>query len=263
MKYFRNTKKHFLLLFFILILAVIYLGQLSREKNRDILYQVSTIGALMAGGYDAAADIKTIKNHGDFGIGTFEGLDGEMIMVTGNVYQIKSDGSVHLALNSAQTPFALVTFFDADKTAVLNEPLDFEKMKKYTDNLFASKNIPYALKIQGKFDSVKVRSVPRQQIPYPGLAEAVKEQSIFEVANIEGIVVGFKVPEYMQGLNTVGYHLHFLSADRKFGGHLLDCKIARGIISVDDAYQYNIVLPKNNQFSRLDLSVSDTALAEK
>ncbi|MEI8348974.1 MAG: acetolactate decarboxylase [Candidatus Omnitrophota bacterium] len=263
MRNFRKTTQPIFVLFLILVLISIFLWQLSRENNRDILYQVSMIGALMKGGYDTAADIKTLKSHGDFGIGTFDALDGEMVALAGNFYQVRSDGSVHVVLDAAKTPFALVTFFDVDRKTVLDKPLDLENMKKFIDGLLPTKNIPYAIKIEGRFDHVKTRSVPRQEKPYRGLNEAVNEQSVFELSNVEGVVVGFIIPGYMQGLHPCGYHLHFLSADRRFGGHLLEAKLARGVVSIDDTYQYHVTLPKNNQFSQLDLSVTDAAAVEK
>lgn len=234
--------------------------QLSQKNDKDTLYQVSVMNALLQGSFDPAVDIKTLKKHGDFGIGTFEALDGEMVVLAGNVYQARSDGSVHVALDTVKSPFAMVTFFDASERAVLDKPFDLEDMKKFIDNFLPAKNIMYAVKIEGRFDRVKTRSVPRQEKPYRTLAEAVKEQSVFELSAVEGVIVGFIIPSYMKGVHPAGYHLHFLSADRKLGGHLLDCKINRGVVSIDDMYQYQIVLPKDNQFLRLDLSAGDASV---
>jgi len=261
----RNVRKSIRPIAALVIVTVFVLvvsWQLSQKNYKGTLYQVSVMNALLQGGFEPAVDIKTLKKHGDFGIGTFEALDGEMVVLAGNVYQIRSDGSVHVALDTARSPFAMVTFFDASRRAVVDKPFDLENMKKFIDNFLPTKNIVYAVKIEGRFDHVKTRSVPRQEKPYRTLAEAVKEQSVFELSAVEGVVVGFIIPGYMKGAHPSGYHLHFLSADRKSGGHLLDCKINRGVVSIDDMYQYQIVLPKDNQFFRLDLS-SDDASAEK
>lgn len=236
------------------------------EDNKDTLYQISTLSALMKGGYDGEADVRDLKSHGDFGLGTFNRLDGEMVVLDGKIYQVKYDGTVCPVENGVMTPFAAITFFGSDKGIDLNEKLDLAGLSKAIDAIIENKNIIYAVRIKGRFDYIKTRSVPRQERPYRPLVEVTKDQSVFEMRDVEGTIVGFRVPEYMQGLNAAGYHLHFISEDRKAGGHLLQCMTNRVRVDIDDTPEFYMSLPENEEFSGMDLSGNQSkeiAKAEK
>ena len=75
------------------------------------LYQVSTAGALVEGVYQGAVSVGVVREHGDFGLGTFEDLDGEMVVLDGHVFRVGSDGAVGEVADDARTPFAVVTRF--------------------------------------------------------------------------------------------------------------------------------------------------------
>jgi len=242
----------FLLIFALLSLLIIgyYCG---KRVNQDTLFQISVLGSLMQGVYDGDMSIAELKNKGNFGIGTFNALDGEMIYLDGRFYQVKSDGRVIAVDNRVKTPFAMVTFFGSDKSVFLEKAYDYEGLSKFIDSIIPSKNLPYAVKISGRFDYIKVRSVPAQEKPYPLLAEAVKNQSVFEAHNIAGTLAGFRMPQYSQGINVAGYHLHFISFDRRFAGHLLQCNTSSVKIEIDDIDQIRVRLPKDRDFLEKDL----------
>jgi len=222
--------------------------------EKDVLFQTSAINALLEGVYDGDTTFKEIEKHGDFGIGTFNALDGEMIGLDGNFYQIKSDGIAYPVDDSVKSPFAVVTFFEPDKTFLLDKNLDYTQLKEYLDNLIPTKNIFYAIKVEGVFSYIKTRSVPRQDKPYPPLVDAVKDQTVFEFYNVKGMIVGFRLPEFMKGINVPGYHLHFITEDRKAGGHLLECKIRDASAKFDYTSGLYMILPEHNDFYRTDLS---------
>lgn len=225
------------------------------DSSRDILYQASTINALLAGGYDGALSCGELTRHGDFGLGTFEALDGEMVVLDRTVYQVRSDGAVQAVGPAILTPFANVTFFDPDETFELRGIESLVQLQKEIERRLVNRNIFYAIRIDGLFDSVKVRSVPKQAKPYPRLTEAVKNQSVFELKAVQGSLVGFWCPEFVQGLNVPGFHLHFLSEDRRRGGHLLDCRLKEGKLSLDLTAGFTLQLPEKG-FGQLDLSGS-------
>ena len=152
------------------------------------------------------------------GIGTFNGLDGEMIGLDGAFYQIKADGIAYLVDGSMRTPFAVVTFFESDQMVWLDKASDYKELEKYLDDLLPTPNIFYALKIEGIFEYIRTRSVPRQNKPYAPLVEVIKNQPIFEFHQVKGTMVGFCYPGYAKGINVPGYHLHFITEDRKEGG---------------------------------------------
>jgi acetolactate decarboxylase len=151
------------------------------------------------------------------------------------------------------TPFATVTWFDTDVTFEL-EDVDYAGFKKAVDGKRSTENLLYAIRVDGRFSRVKARSVPRQERPYPPLAEVVKKQAIFEIADVEGTLVGFWCPAFVKGVNVPGYHLHFLGRDRTTGGHVLDFTLAEGSIRLDASKDIWVVLPTDEDFLGADLS---------
>lgn len=221
------------LLFCSFLIPVLLISCASPVKDSDIIYQESTIGKLDDGEYDGMISMGELKQHGDFGLGTFDGLNGEMVGVDGEFFQVDYKGATQAADDKITTPFAMVTFFESDKTVKLTGDYDYNKLKSTLDEYLPSKDIIYAVKITGKFDYLQTRSVPKQTKPYPPLKEAVKEESIFEFRDMKGTAVGFWVPTYMKDISVQGYHLHFISEDKQSGGHLLEFKITNPTIYID------------------------------
>ena len=235
--------KALLLLALILVIITIFTpGCLSSPKYRDVLFQSSTISALSEGVFDGDLTYKDLRQHGNFGLGTFDNLDGEMIALAGEFYQIKADGKAYLAEDLMETPFAVVTFFEPDENVSLDNALDYEQLKQYLDSMLPNRDIFYAIKVEGTFEYIKARSVPAQSKPYPPLAEALEEQTIFEFHDVGGTLVGFWCPTYVEGINVPGYHLHFITSDRKAGGHLLECQIESGKIEIDYTSEFFMML---------------------
>jgi len=224
-------------------------------EDHEILYQVSTIDALMQGVYDGVQPVGELRNHGDFGIGTFDSLDGEMIVLDGRVYQAKADGRIYSVTDTATTPFATVTWFERDITTTVDRPLNFSEFSAEMGNRLPTQNMIYAVKIQGTFPSMKVRAIPAQQKPYPTLTEAAKNQLVYSYANTTGTVVGFYTPAFFKGLNVAGYHLHFISDDRRTGGHILDFTVpANATVEYDITPAFAMPLPTSGAFTGVDLS---------
>lgn len=222
-------------------------------ESKDVLYQVSTLDALMQGVYDGEITLDKIVEHGDFGIGTFEGLDGEMVILDKTVYQILSTGEVVKTDHSVKTPFAMITDFEPDIQSNEKEISDYTQLKDKIDSLLPSQNMFYAIKVQGTFN-VEARSVPAQTEPYPLLKDVTAKQSVFDYKEVKGTLVGYWCPEYIDGVNLAGYHLHFLSDDFTKGGHLLECSIKDAVISIDTTTEFQMLLPENEHFAQMDLS---------
>ncbi len=220
----------------------------------EVLYQYATLDALMAGVYDGDLTIAELVEHGDQGLGTIDNLDGELVVLDGTAYQVAYDGSVHVLGGEVQTPFAVVTDFEPDITLTSAGPLAFDELKAAIDRLRPSANLPYAIRIEGTFVWVKTRSVPAQSRPYRPLPDVLKEQSEFEFANVAGTVTGFWLPAYMNGPNAGGYHLHFLTAERDGGGHVLDCHSGEVSIALDETGEWTAELPTDGDFTSTDLS---------
>ena len=131
---------------------------------------------------------------------------------------------------------------------------NYKDFQKYLSSKFPSKNWFYAIRADGHFKYIKTRSVPRQNKPYPPLAEVVKQQSIFEEQDIDGTLVGFWCPAFVKGVNVPGYHLHFLSSSGFFGGHVLDFEMSHGLVEVDISRNLNLILPTDTEFQKSDLT---------
>jgi len=215
------------------------------QENKDVLFQTSTMNAIFKGVYDGEITYKELRQHGDFGIGTFNGLDGELFALEGKFYRIKADGIAYPVDDSMKTPFAVVTFFEPDKSVLLDETFDYKQLQQYLDNLLPTKDIFYAIKIEGTFKYIKARNIPRQNKPYPQFSEVVKSQLIFEFHNVEGTMVGFWCPAYLEEINVPGYHLHFITKDKKTGGHLLECQVQDVKIEIDYTPEFHMALSES------------------
>lgn len=221
----------------------------------ETVFQTSTIVALLAGVYDGDTSCGDLLEHGNFGIGTFDRLDGEMIILDGDVYQIKADGKVYQPDLSMKTPFATVCLFEADTHIPLKPGSDYEAIENLLNTSAPNQNLFYAIKITGEFKQMKTRRVPGQQKPYPPLKEVTRNQPEFEMDNVSGTIVGFRCPAYVKGINVLGCHLHFISDDRTRGGHILSFEIADGSCEVDVLDHYFLKLPAGTQeFAETDLS---------
>ncbi len=227
-------------------LHVDYIGKRDLTANDPLhhtLFQTSTIDALLDGNYDGDLTFADLEERGDLGLGTLDALDGEMIALDGTFYQIRADGKAYPVEGQTKTPFAVVTFFEPGTTRSLDETTDLSDLCARVDRLTRENNTCCAVRVDGRFQYVKTRSVPRQRKPYPPLVEVVKYQPVFELHDVQGSLVGFRFPDYAQGLNVAGYHFHFITADRTAGGHVLECRLAEGELRIDREADLRVELP--------------------
>lgn len=252
---------HHALLIVLLLLTLPVFAQTA--PDRDLLYQVSTLDALLAGLMDGVTTVGEVLRHGDIGLGTYQAVDGEMVVLDGRAYQVRADGTVHVMPSWARSPFAAVSFFDADQTLELNQPLDLKALLAYLDTQLPSLNYFYLMRLEGEFSHMKTRSVPRQHKPYPFLTTVAATQPVFDMDNVSGTLVILRSPYFTQGMNFPGYHLHFLSADHKQGGHVLDFKLTRGKVVIDQTPRLQLVLPETPDFSQTKLPGTPPGSVEK
>jgi acetolactate decarboxylase len=206
---------------------------------------VSTLQALMQGDYYGAVSVGTLLARGDTGLGTFDALDGEMVVLDGVVYKAAYDGSITAMGADVLSPFANVAFIGDGQTVESSFEGGYDGLLTALSALAPDQNMPGLFRITGTFENVKVRSVPRQAEPYPPLTDVVKNQAVFEMEQAQGVIVGFRFPQYMGDINTTGYHLHFLSDDLSFGGHLLDMESGTFPLQYCELNEFNMVLPES------------------
>ena len=225
------------------------------------LYQISTIDALLSGLFDGSHTVRDVREHGDFGLGTFDGIDGEMVMLHGEVYQVKSDGSIIVADEQMGVPFASVHFFHSSDSRAVSSLGSYAQLKTALDGYGQCRNYPCAFKLTGRFAYVKTRSAPKATKPYPELAEHIsKKQNFFIADDVEGTLIGYKLPDYFEMFNVPGYHFHFLSHDRSFGGHVLEVQIESAVLKVQRLNDIEVSLLRTEAFEKSDLESSDDAL---
>lgn len=242
----------------VLVLTVFTVAGCNQKQN-DTVTQISTIDALLAGVYEGHITCNKLLHYGDTAIGTFDRLDGEMIIQDSIIYQIKADGKVYIPDQDLTVPFASIIKFRPDYVITISNRADFDEFKQIVSENSQNLNGFYAIKAHGRFSYIKTRSVPAQEKPYPPLVEVAKTQSVFEMENISGTVIGFYCPPYVKGINVTGYHLHFLSDDIKRGGHILDFTMQQGKVEIDHATRFTMILPKNSRpFQSLDLTTDRT-----
>jgi acetolactate decarboxylase len=225
------------------------------EKPIHTVFQVSTSGALVAGVYDREVSVQTILEHGNFGLGTFANLDGEMVVIDGHAYQVHGSGVVLKAAPDAGAPFAVVTWFDPDTDVTIAPVSSFKDLEARCDEYRRSGNIFYALRLDGRFKRVRTRAV---NPPQPGtrLVEAANAQSEFTFGDIDGTLVGLWSPGFSSAFSVAGHHFHFLSADRQHGGHLLDVEADALRLKVEALTSFHLALPESEAFLKADLSKS-------
>ena len=213
--------------------------------------------SLTQGYYDGIIKVSELKKHGDIGIGTFEGVNGEMIVLDGTVYQALGDGTVQEASDDETVPFSNVTFFDKDGSVELKNIKNVDALKTKLDSMVEKngRNLFYFIKMNGTFEKMNVRSELKQEKPYKTLDKALEtDQREFNYENIKGTVVALYCPDYMGGLNTPGWHFHFISDVKTKGGHLLDLSFTKATAEYDTTPEFDMCLSDNADFQKIELA---------
>lgn len=228
------------------------------EHNHDTICQISLLQGLLQGDYVGSISIGDLKTYGDIGIGTFDGLDGELVMLDGVVYQAKGDGSVEIPDDSMTIPFSNVTFFEPDEQIEVTGIDSFQTLTDILNDKVQQlgQNRFYMVRIDAEFSIINVRSEYGQDEPYEPLVDVLEhDQTFFDYENVPGTVVALYCPVYMSELNNAGWHMHFISSDRTMGGHVLDMSFDQGTISIDYTDNFEMLLPQSDYFTSTDFSI--------
>mgnify|MGYP002716735509 CR=1 FL=1 len=213
--------------------------------------------ALLDGIYDGEMTISELLGKGNFGLGTFDGLDGEMIILDGTCYQLRGDGSAQIADLDQRTPYAVATNFVPRITADAPAGLRRDQLSAFIDKLEPSANYMYAVRIVGTFKEVTTRTVVKQEKPYPPMSEAVGGDKELHFKDVEGIIGGFRTPVYEKGISVPGCHVHFINDDHSRGGHVLDYTVDEAVIELCPGTDMDLHLPVTAEFLGGHLSPED------
>jgi acetolactate decarboxylase len=213
-----------------------------QDHDKPALFMSCPINAILEGFYETNTTMADLKAKGDFGIGTFNDLDGELVLLDGTVYQLDVDGNAHPVADDQKTPFACACPFDPISEEAIPQAYSHEAFHTFLRSLLPSPNMLYAIRVDGLFKSVRTRSVPRTQ-NYTPLVEATAKQVESTFEDTEGTLVGFYTPSFVPSVNVPGFHFHFLSADRSRGGHLLQSHVLSGTVSIQFYTRLDLNLP--------------------
>lgn len=221
------------------------------------LYEHGTLAMLMAGNLAGTQTLGELLKHGSYGLGTFDGLDGEVVILDGEVYQADASGKVnHITDMQTTLPFASVHFPENEIPLKVGEN-DFASLTSNLTKSYQLANVFAYVKLDGVLDQVKIRIAPKQSKPYPGLLEVAKHQPTFEASAIAGSVVGYYAPDIFGTVTAGGWHLHFISDDRSFSGHILSLstKGLSGKLEIFDSFEQHLPI-ENPEFRQMQV---DTA----
>ncbi len=226
-------------------------------KQDGTLLQISTMMALLDGVFESETRYGSILEGHDFGIGTFDHLDGEMIGFDGSFYQLRSDGSARPLDPNTTTPFCSLTRFTPQQTLSVDKEMTKYDFEQWLSAQLETVNSFYAVRIEGQFSEVKTRTVARQEKPFPPITEAVATQSARTFKQIEGTLAGYFTPRFGHGIAVAGYHLHFIDQERSGGGHVFDYTVQNVTVSFEEKPRLDLRLPTTASYREADLESHD------
>lgn len=240
----------------ILFIIIYFLANplFAQNTKPNHLYTFGHASAFIGGLYDAHITYGQIKPYGNFGLGAPDKLDGEIVVFNNRFYQTQSSGKTFEVNDSAKTPFIIINNFKSDKTIKRTGPVTKDQLFQLLDSVLVNKNGIYAIHVKAKFATVKTRAFPMiTEKPYKPMAQLLSLQQFFNFENIDGDLIGYRLPSYMEGANISGYHFHFLSEDKTKGGHIIDFATKHIIIEIDELDSFSIQPPPTAAFQNFDL----------
>ncbi|EHJ55633.1 alpha-acetolactate decarboxylase [Streptococcus urinalis FB127-CNA-2] len=217
-------------------------------SNKTILYQHNTLAALMAGLYQGTMTINELLSHGDFGIGTLDSIDGELIVLDNKAYQCIGTGKEAevIELKGDETiPYGAVLNHHADQKVAIEQSMTDIDLMRFLESHFSSANLFQSIKVSGQFEKMHIRMIPKSPLG-KGFAEVASCQPEFTKESVSGTLVGFWAPELFHGVTVAGYHLHFLSDDHTFGGHVMDFVLTKGQAEIGQVDALEQDFPSDN-----------------
>jgi acetolactate decarboxylase len=231
------------------------------DVEGDTAFQTSTIGAILEGVYHGDVSVGELRRHGDFGLGTFNELDGELVMLDGIVYRMDRQCRAHVVPDDVRSPFATVTRWVTQRAADVADVPRLAQFESRVLELMRSPNYLYGVRAEGRFRSIEVRSVARQARG-TRLVEATRRQSTRVLADCDGTLVGFYTPAFLGHVGVTGFHLHFITRGLDAGGHVLELDLGRARVELDEMPQLNLALPESDDFRHARLAVDPAELEE-
>lgn len=226
------------------------------------IVQAGTIINLMQGIYTGSTTFAELEKLGDIGLGTNNGLGGELVVIDGKFYLADEHGDVKQLPLTDKTPYAIMAKFSPQQQFTLQRIQSITQLEQALDQRLSSRNLFYVMKVDGDFSYIKARSLKEPTKPYLPLDQVIKtNQTVFELNNISGTLVIFKSPAFVSPMSVPNYHIHFISKDKKKAGHIFDVKIDHAYVSIMETHQFELLLPNSKEYEHADLQpVSDDSI---
>ena len=221
------------------------------------IFQISTLQALALGYSRAVVPVSELLKHGDIGLGTFEDVNGEMIVADGECWRATEDGTVWRAEPDMGVPFASVAKAGYSVDFEIEGIKDIGKLKELLtlkiEEDFGLNSIHIA-RIDGYFHTIHARAGAPYRSQHITLKDILsKTQKDFCFESLYGTLVCVYYPDYMDGINASGWHMHFVSQDRSLGGHVFEVSMRSGECQVQKMDRIEIQLPKEPAFDTYSL----------
>ncbi|KAB8264137.1 alpha-acetolactate decarboxylase [Aspergillus pseudonomiae] len=213
------------------------------------IYQYSVINTLAQGICNDGVPVTQLLTKGDHGLGTLAKMDGEVTIIDGQAYQNTSDGGARTLQPCDVTPFLMTTHFRPTTSVTLPTLSDETLLDVIAGLCPGSANSFLAIRIEGVFSQIKYRAAGPQCHPYETMAEVVERQRVGLFENQRGVVFGFFAPGFTHASSVVGLHLHFLSEDRRVGGHILQFAGVDVGLEAAVVRKYTVQLPETEECS--------------
>lgn len=222
-----------------------------KKKN---LFQQGTMQILSEGLLDGSISLEELMEHGDTGIGTGEGIDGELIILNGKGFKINHKGEGIQLGNSFEIAFADVHFENYEKFEQIST-IDLDEYLADIKKRILGENIFFSVKIYGEFEVIHTRSSKKSTKPYPNIEKIANNQVEFYTENITGTILSYYSPLLYQGITVAGFHSHFIADDYTIGGHVISSKIKNASVYIQKFASFTQANPiQNNDYLNADLS---------
>lgn len=232
--------------------------EMNEKQQYNKLYQYGVADAFVGGLYKGTKSLKELKQKGDFGLGAPDLLDGELTMLDGKIYQTKSTGETVEPDDNFKTSLLFTTFFKANTIITIENPIGEKALWEQISKELNNKNALYAIKITGTFDHIKARAFPPvKSEPFPAITSIFDTQKFFEFVKTEGTLIGYHLPEYLNGINSKGFHFHFLSSNKAQGGHVLDFTAKNLKIEIAELKSFELDVPTDKDFQNFKFDTKD------
>jgi acetolactate decarboxylase len=225
----------------------------SATKPQTTFYQYNIWAAFVNKVFDGHLKVSSLKEHGDIGLGSFDHLDGELVMLDGIAYRIREDGVVSEGDPDDEVVYADACFFKSDTIIHLDSFLNYDSLRSRLNQYLPSANHFYAFTVHGVFDSVTLGGLHKQSPPFQkGLDVLIPQRPVFKGNNVAGTMVGFYCPQFIGDINTAGYHFHFISDDKQLGGHVMELTSAKKVeIKMQKLVRYHFDMPASSSFDTI------------